>query len=250
MWGPLVLAGDLGEGRRPQPGRAGAVADEVLPPVESPVLVAGDRPVTEWLRPAADRPGTFRSVGVGRDRDVDLVPFYRLHRRTYTTYWDLLTPAEFEQRSTEIAAERERQRRLDAATVAYVQAGETQPERDFNQQGEETSIVRVEGRAGRRGTKWFSFDVPVDAARPAVLVVTYHRDSRRPRAFEVIVDGQRVGQESFGASSDARFFDVEYPVPPGLIQGKPKVTVRFQAIDGQEIAAVFGLRTIRADTPR
>ena len=28
-------------------------------------------------------------------------------------------------------------------------------------------------------------------------------------------------------------------------QGKPKVTIRFQATDGNDIAAVFGLRIVR-----
>ena len=36
---------------------------------------------------------------------------------------------------------------------------------------------------------------------------------------------------------------------PPLVAGKSKVTVRFQATGGNEIAAVFGLRTIRADAP-
>jgi hypothetical protein len=40
----------------------------------------------------------FRSDGVGRDRDVELVPFYRLHRRTYSSYWEVLTPAEYEKK--------------------------------------------------------------------------------------------------------------------------------------------------------
>jgi hypothetical protein len=247
VWGPLALAGDLGPGRRRQPGDQGAVAHEDAR-VESPVLVT-DKPVTDWVKPA-DRAGTLRTAGVGRDRDVDLVPFYRLHRRTYTTYWDLLTPAEFDARRADLAAERERQRRLDARTVAYIQPGEMQPERDFNMRGEDTSVVRTDGRPGRRGSKWFSFDVPVDETRPAALVVTYYRDSRRPRAFQVLVDGERVGQESLGVSSDAAFFDVEYAVPAEMVTGKTKVTVRFEAIDDREIAAVFGVRMMRATEGR
>jgi hypothetical protein len=134
--------------------------------------------------------------------------------------------------------------------VAYVQTGETQPERDFNPLGEETSVVHVDGRPGRRGTRWFSFDLPVDETRPMALVATYHSDSRRPRAFEILVEGQQVGQESFGVSSDARFVDVEYAVPPDLVKGKQRVTIRFQGTGGHEIAAVFGIRMIRADVAR
>jgi len=238
MWGPLVLAGDLG----PEPERGRGARP---PTVDVPVLVAAERPITDWLKPVASTPGTFRTDGVGRSRDVEFVPFYRLHRHIYSVYMDLFTPAEWDRRSTEIAAEREKQRQLEAATVAYVQSGEMQPERDFNQQGEESSVVRVEGRPGRRGAKWFSFDVPVDASQSMTLVVTYHSDNRRPRTFNVLVDGVRVGEQTVPQSAVAKFFDVEYAVPAATVAGKEKVTVRFEATNGNEIAAVFGLRMVR-----
>ena len=83
MWGPLVLAGDLG------PERRGG-------PTDSAALITGDKPLTEWLQPMPDNLGVFRTVGVGRTIDdqtneVEFVPFYRLHRRTYSIYWDLHT---------------------------------------------------------------------------------------------------------------------------------------------------------------
>jgi DUF1680 family protein len=241
LWGPLVLAGDLG----PQPPRR--EDDETAPPVDIPVLVAANRPIEEWLKPIADKPGWFRTDGVGPDRDLQLAPFYRVQRRTYIAYWDLYTPDEWQKRSSEIAAEQARVRKLEAATVAFVQPGEKQPERDVNQQGEKTSIVHVNGRAGRGGQGWFSYDVPVDPGRPMVLVATYHTDSRRPRSFDVLIDGQTIGHEAFERSSVSRFVDHEYPIRPDLIRGKSKVTVRFQGSDGNDMAAVFGVRTIRAD---
>jgi uncharacterized protein len=249
MWGPLVLAGDLGP--EPPRGGRGSNADgsalvEERRSVSSPALVAAERPITDWLKPVAGKPGTFKSAGVGKDRDVELVPFYRLHRRTYAAYWDLFTPPEFEKKSAEVAAERERLRTLDAATVALLQPGETQPEKDFNQQGEDTSIIRTEGRPGRRGTKWFSFDVPVDPAAANTLVVTYHTDNRRIRTFDVLVSGQRVASQTLEQSSASRFVDVEYPLPSRIVSGRPKVTVRFEATNGNEIGGVYGVRTIRA----
>ena len=124
-----------------------------------------------------------------------------------------------------------------------------QPERDFNYQGpEDAGIERVLGRAGRRGRSWFSFDLPVDSAHPMALVVTYHSGERRRRAtFEILVNGQRVGSEEVKASSPPRFYDVEYSVPAESVKDQQKVTVRFQAKDGNEIATVFGLRMIRAN---
>ena len=177
---------------------------------------------------------------------MELTPFYRLHRRTYAVYWDLFTGAEWEARAAELAREAEAHRRLEAATVAYAQPGEMQPERDFNQQGENTSPERTMGRAGRRGTKWFSFDLPVDATQPAAIVVTYWNDEWRKRTFEVLVDGTRIAEQTVEKGGEPRFFDVRYVIPADLVAGKQKVTVRFQATNGNEIAAVYGLRSIRS----
>jgi len=85
MWGPLVLAGDLGPERRRENDRGAGYTQPRVP-----VFVAAERPVAEWLKPVPDKPGHFRTDGVGRERDVDFVPFYRLHRRTYAVYWDLV----------------------------------------------------------------------------------------------------------------------------------------------------------------
>jgi uncharacterized protein len=247
LWGPLVLAGDLGE-EPAEEGRDRRRRAAETDPV--PVFVAAERPVAEWLKPVADKPGSFRTVGVGKDRDVEFVPFYRLHRRTYAVYWDLFTPPEWDKRAAEIAAEREKQRKLEAATVGLVQPGEMQGERDANMKGEDTSPDRLMGRPGRRGAKWFSFDVPVDAAHPMALVVTYNSDEWQERTFEILVDGERVGEQTVERRGALHFFDVEYPVPAGLLKDKQKVTVKFQATKGNEIACVFGIRMIRADAER
>jgi uncharacterized protein len=104
MWGPLVLAGDLGLERR----------DEKEPVRASPVLVAAERPVANWLKPAGDAPGTFRTQDVGRaphdghPADIDFVPFYRLHRRRYAAYWDLYTPQEWQQQLAETVAKQQK----------------------------------------------------------------------------------------------------------------------------------------------
>jgi DUF1680 family protein len=245
MWGPLMLAGDLGpEPARPRGGSEGG-RRSAPPPIDVPAIVSTSRDPGEWLMPIDGKPGEFQTSGVGRDKDIALAPFYRLHRRTYMGYFDVYTPADWDAKKAKDAAEAERQRQLEAATVAYLQPGNAEREREFNQQGESTAIARVDRRAGRGGRGWFSYDVPVDGAAENVLVATYHADNRRPRSFDVLVDGQPLAHEAFDISSDDRFFDREYPIPATLTQGKQKVTVRFQASDDNDIAALFGLRVVR-----
>lgn len=252
LWGPLVLAADLGPERAR--GRGRDAASETL---TIPVFVDAEQPVDQWVKCVVGQPGNFRITGVGRDSlgadlevAADLVPFYRLHRRSYAIYFDLFTPAEWEEKKAEYIAEQERLRELEKATVAYAQPGEMQPERDFNFQGpENTRAVRVMGRAGRRSETWFSFDLLVEPNKPMALVVTYYSDDRiRGQAvFDILVDGQRIGHQEMIRSRPPRFFDVVYSIDPGIVKGKKKVTVRFEATEGNTIATVFGLRMIRND---
>ncbi len=244
MWGPLVLAGDLGSERR------GGPAEPV------PSLVTAGKPVTEWLLPVRDSPGVFRTSGVGRTtddqaKDVDFIPFYRLHRRTYGVYWDLYTPDGWTSRIQEVKAEKAKLQKLEAATVAFLQPGDPAKEKSFNQQGEESTTDRNMGRTGRRARKWFSYDLPLNSSGPLSLVVTYTTEERAKRTFAVLMDSQRVAEETIAryppGSPTGKFFEVEYEVPADLIKNKLKLTIRFEASGGNETATVFGIRIIRAD---
>jgi hypothetical protein len=65
------------------------------------------------------------------------------------------------------------------------------------------------------------------------------------------VDSVRVGEQRIErhrpGSPTKSFFDVEYAIPAELVNGKQKVTVRFQATGGNETGGVFGVRAVRAD---
>jgi uncharacterized protein len=241
LWGPLVLAGDLGS--QPRQAEEGDGDGPETASTASPVLVT-ERPVQDWLKPEPGRPGAFRTTGVGAD--VVLTPFYTTHRRVYTAYWDLLTPAQNAARLQDIEAERARVRRLEAATIAFVAPGDAAGDRAHNQQGEATSVVRTDGRTGRRSSKWFAYDLPLAGVSPAALVVTYNRDNRRARSFEILVGGTRLAEEKLSFDSESRFYDREYALPASLVAGKTQLTIRFQATGGNEIAPVYGLRLIRA----
>ncbi len=255
LWGPLVLAGDLAPVQGSESDEESDINEgntkRSWMPVKITSLVAAERPPENWLKAIPGQAGAFRSVGVGRERDVELLPMYRLHHRTYSVYWDFYTPGEWEKRAAALAAERERQRQREAATVGYLQPGEIETERNFNRQGEETMPTRMVGRPGRSSKKWFSFDLPVDAAHPMMLIATYHAEERAKRSFEILVDGIKVGEQTIErhrpGNGSKGFFDVEYPIPAEAVRGKQKVTVRFQAQSGSETAIVFAIRLVRAD---
>jgi len=249
LWGPLVLAGDLGPApRRREDGDGDGVRSA---PPEPPSIVS-DRPVTELLKPVNGKAATFLALGIARTisseyaTDVEFRPFYSLHRRLYSAYWDVLTPIEFGAKVAEADAERQRLAESEAATIAKLLTIEPAAETPFNQRGEDTTIIRNDGRPGRRSTKWFSYDLPVDGSGDVTLVVTYTSDNRRARTFDILVDDIRIGNGIMPQSSVAKFYDMHYRVPPPLTAGRKSITVRFVATEGNETAAVFGLRSIRS----
>ena len=248
MWGPLALAANWGPRRDGRRGTAAAVI---------PVIVTAGAPVESWVTPSGTTPGDFGVKGLARvpgetstPGDVTLAPFYRTQERNYSIYFDVLTPADFDVRSAEIAAERERTRKLEAATIGFVQPGEMQPERDFHYHSEpaDRPTQRIDGRGSRAGGGWFSFDLPVDPSTANAVVVTYENQAGEAPAsgnFRILVDGTEVGR--FAPTPAAKgFFDVTYPVPAAAVRGKSTVTVRFEAFGSGRIPPVFGVRTVRA----
>jgi len=245
MWGPLVLAGDLGPALTFQQARE--------PKPEVPVLVASAQSVANWLKPVAGKPGVFRTTGVGLKREIDFIPFYQLPRRRYAVYWDMYTAAEWTKREAEYRTREEKQKKLEAATIGFAQPGQMQAERDSNQQGEGSSPVQVENRFGRTATKWFSFDIPVDPAHPTTLIVTYSNENRGPSACDVLVDGRKIGEQTGlrrSPEQEILFFDVEYRIPADLVADKKKVTVRWESANGRSTPSVFGIRIVRSDVER
>jgi hypothetical protein len=248
MWGPLVLAGDLGPAPRRRDDGDGDGGRAAAP---EPVALVADRAPGEWLTPVAGKIGVFRASGIARTIasqtpvDVEFSPFFSMHRRNYTAYWDVYTLDELKTRAAELSAERERIKALDTATIAMVDPGDRDAEKKFSQQGVETSVIRTDGRAGRRAIQWFSYDLPIAGGGAVAVVATYNSDQRRPRSFDVRVNGTRVASETQPQSSVSRFYEREYAIPAELMRNRDRMTVRFEATNGLEVTPVFGVRLIR-----
>jgi DUF1680 family protein len=88
MYGPLVMAGDLGPVNDTIPGDIMFV----------PVMMTDDRNPSEWMKPVEGKINTFMTVNTGRPRDVEMRPFYTFYDRRYSIYWDLFTDELWEAR--------------------------------------------------------------------------------------------------------------------------------------------------------
>ena len=107
LYGPIVLAGELGTNGMPADPYAQDQTKYVKwPPAPVPVFVADKDSLLKHIR-ATREPLTFKTTNLGHPEDVTLVPFYRTQHDRYTVYWRVLSPAEWKQQETGTKASRQ-----------------------------------------------------------------------------------------------------------------------------------------------
>ena len=236
MYGPLVLAGDLG------PLKDSASGDAMY----VPVLMTDKRDPSKWLKAAEGKPNTFTTINTGRPRDVEMRPFYSIYDRRYSVYWDLFDEAGWKVLQDDYKAEQERIRRLKEAEIDFVQPGEMQPERNHNFKGEKTTPYTFRERPYRESRGgWFSFDLKTDPEASVALVVDYWGGFPGAKTFDILVNGKVLTTENITNKSDGEFIAIQYDIPAGISKGRNKITVRFQAHQGNTAGPVFGVRIVR-----
>ena len=81
-------------------------------------------------------------------------------------------------------------------------------------------------------------------ARRRVLAMTLRCTYWAPdvgREFDILVNGEKIATQTLPLIGKDGFSDEDYPIPTQLIQGKDKVTVKFQAHPGSTAGGVFGV---------
>ena len=239
MYGPLVLAGDLGPEDHPAAGRPDFV----------PVFVPGQRDLDQWIKPVADQACTFQTLNAGQPHDVLFKPFFRVHERRYSVYWDVFTPEKWRARQAAYEAELARQKALEARTLDFFQPGEMQPERDHDLKGQRTSAGEAFGKKWRHASDggWFSFTLNVQSDEPVQLVCTYWGGDAGARVFDILVDQTKLATQTLENNKPNQFFDQTYDLPIRLTRGKTEIRVKFQAHPGHTAGGVFGVRLVKTD---
>ena len=234
LYGPIVLAADLGSIEELQP--------------RNPVLITDDRPINMWVRPVDGKLLSFETESVGRPTDLKLRPFFALCRERYAVYFDQFTEEEWLVQETAYRLEEQRQLDLEARTIDMMRIGEMQPERDHDLEAERNDLRDSNGRAFRTPLEggWFEFTMKVDPTLPNELVMTYWGNDRTKPRFEILVNGEVLVTETLPNVKLNQFFDEVHPLPVALTNGKPNVTIRVQSIPSEASGSVSFARTIRA----
>lgn len=249
IYGPIVLAGELGTNDMPVPLARNQGDYNFVPDPAAPVFVCDPATLLDHIKLVAGEPLTFTTRGMGRPQDVTLVPFYQLHRQRYSVYWNVLTEAGWQARAAEMAVVQAREAAIAKRTVDLVRPGEQQSEIDHKEQGVRTDPGQFSGR-GYRDAKdggWFSFQMKVDSGVVNQLVCTWWGSDSGARNFDIMVDGQKIASQQLSNNHPGEFWDATYPIPIELSRGKSSVTVEWRGQPGNFAGGLFGCRIQRSE---
>lgn len=233
FYGPILLAGVLGN-TEPDPVNG------------TPVFVSNESSPSQWIKPVESSNLIFKTVGIGRPNDVNLIPFNRVKDEYYAVYWDTFTAEKWIKQQKIYEAEKLKQQELEAKTVDILRMGEMQPERDHELNGERAFTGESHGRKWRstRGSN-LSFKMKIEANAQNTLICSYWGMDNRGRNFDILVDGVKIATEDINKYKESRFYDISYPIPADLVKNKQTVTITMQPKPDNSVGPVYGSRMIK-----
>lgn len=251
LYGPIVLASDLGKERQDglfaDDSRGGHVAaGPQLPLQDMPAITGKPGDLLSCLHKSdgSQIAFTLSSVYPSRYDNMRLVPFYRLHECRYMVYWPVISAEELDKRVAALAAEEQERARLEAVTVDVVACGEQQPESDHFIEMQNTVSGSDNDRHWRVANAggWFAYSMSVGEKQPAAVRVTMK--AKDNESAVVAVDGDRIG--TLKAGDGDGLTDIIVMLPEGFKAGKT-VNVKVEADGQQPTPRIYEVRLVTAE---
>ncbi|MFW6267695.1 MAG: beta-L-arabinofuranosidase domain-containing protein [Marinilabiliaceae bacterium] len=255
MHGPVLLGAktgtnDLqgllaGDGRWDQyPG------GEMLPIDKAPILVEDDiENIADKLVPVEDEPLHFKlNVKTKNPADVKLEPFASIHDARYMIYWLALSNEEYQAYMDSLSVVEKEKIALEKRTIDFVATGEQQPESDHAMQKENSNSGNTNQEFYRDASRdgYFSYEMKTNAETNLSLMVRYWGAEWGGRKFDIYIDDEKLlTEDNTDRWNQSRFFNIEYPIPKSMVQGKDKIRVKFQALPGNTAGGVYYIRLIK-----
>ncbi len=219
---------------------------DLAAPVSDLVLKPSVALQTVWC------PDLLGGVTVVQGEGIKAVPnFARLNRGGNSQVWLVEDPAKI----VDVPAVEEAplpppvaRPDLEPRTVDKVEIGRAKSEKDHGLQGENSGSGVFRNRVWRHAWSggWFSYQLAVKPDVRQTVHVNYWGGEEGTRRFDILVDGQKIGNQVLLQNQPGKFFDVEYPIPEELTRGKAKLTVRFQGEAQATAGGIFDLRILEA----
>lgn len=251
MYGPVVLAGELGTDSFP---KSDIVSDHTsldsTTAINVPDLIVKDKNPETFIE-ASDLSKLEFTISTN---GIKLIPYFNLHHERYSLYWNLYGENETIEKDEFTIA-------LDAATLDTVRPNEQQPEVDHAMLNNNSfsgyfDTVAKGWRDARGEDGYFSYEMKVDPNNDNYIMALYWGgDSdftvdgiKYTRDFSISVDDTVIGTQTLKNNSAGKLIYEYYKIPQELTAGKEKVRVKFAANgSGKAAGGVFEVRVTNAE---
>lgn len=215
LYGPIVLAADLGTRNMPQD-----IVDDQLVYMNMPALsvskiTADLNNPSEWIKETDAATLTFQTNADASENSKNsytLRPFYATHHVRYATYFPSID-----------AVQNARDAKFESITVDFVEPGRQQSEMDHRFKTENTELGYIASvdrnfRKANQDGAFVSYRVKFDATKKNTIVLTvYGGDSG---TVSVDFAGTDLGTYTLSGDKGDSLYDIEIPVPEKQIKAK------------------------------
>ncbi len=255
LHGPIVLAARTGTEEldglvQEKPTRMGHISPGPYLPLDgAPMLVGDPATMAARIEPVPGKSLTFTAralVQPERFRDLELVPFFRLHDARYVMYWRNVSAADYPKVVARLEASEKVRLGLEARTLDQVAPGEQQPEVDHRFQADRSATGINQGRRWRDAAGWFSYELDKGAgAGPLTLLLTYYADERG-RKFDLLANDRVLATVELDGRQRDRFVEESYPIPAEIAAMPGPLVVKFASRLPSRTASVYAVRLVKA----
>jgi len=236
-YGPLVLAGRLGNQNMPADFADKDAHLKIPAAVVPPIIHASQNP-QDWLTLEDPATLTFRVRNAGPATGITFQPLFNVHHERYSVYWPYSAteaPPSASSAATAVAppgalnqvipgndaSEASHDLLMEKSTTGKLPTGQTWRDADPD------------------GAFSFVLALPPPGKQPA-LACTYW--SGAESTFDVIVNGVTITTQRVPASKPGQFTELTSPLPQEALTGQQNITVRFQGTRQGRIASVLSIR--------
>ncbi len=90
---------------------------------------------------------------------------------------------------------------------------------------------------------YISYDMTIDPDRPNDLIMKLWGSDSGNRNFDIYINGNKVAYEEVENFMPGQYYYMRHAMPFDLTEGKTKVTVKLQSINGSTVGGIFGVYT-------
>ena len=219
---------------------------KIYPIAEAPMIVTSDKDFASKLKPGKGKNLTFTATDLIypiKFKNLELIPFYKLHDARYMMYWQITSPENLEKtKQLNLISDK----KVDPSLIVdKVAPGEQQDEIDHNFQSENSTTGTFKYSKWRDARGWFSFGLkdPNNAATK-FQVMYYGKDNGRE--FDIFVNNMLISTQKLDGSKGDDFFTVDYKIPDDCKKdAKGLYLIKFVAKSNSIAGGVFNILSLK-----